>query len=258
MPRDTNPFYNELADWYHLIFDDWDRSIARQAAILNGLLASRLGNAPLNVLDCACGIGTQAIGLAQLGHHVVASDLSPAAVRRAEEEARQRKLQIQFLVSDMTSLNEIEQKNFDAVIAVDNALPHLDASQLKQAAAAIASKLRPSGLFIGGIRDYDALIVERPASLPPAFLGEPGSRRIVHQIWDWADGPPGVPGYRLHLYITMESPGGWKAIHFVSEYRCLLREELSAALRDAGFTEIRWFTPAQTGSYQPLVLAHLP
>jgi SAM-dependent methyltransferase len=257
MTNDPSAFYNELADYYHLIFDDWDRSIARQATVLNGLLASQLGNAPLNILDCACGIGTQAIGLAQLGHHVVASDLSPAAVRRAENEAAQRGLPIQFFVSDMTMLREGEQSGFDAVIALDNALPHLDPSQLRQAATTFASKLRPNGLFIGGIRDYDALIVERPASLPPAFCGEPGSRRIVHQIWDWNDTASPDPGYRLHLYITLESPQGWKALHFVSSYRCLLREELSAALAAAGFTEIRWFTPAQTGSYQPLVLARL-
>jgi SAM-dependent methyltransferase len=256
--EDVSAFYEELADYYHLIFEDWDRSIAHQARVLNGLLASQLGNAQLNILDCACGIGTQAIGLAQLGHHLVASDLSPAAVRRAVNEARQRDLQIQFLVSDMTSLGEIEQNNFDAVVALDNALPHLDASQLKQAIAAIASKLRPNGMFIGGIRDYDALIVTRPESLRPAFFGEPGNRRIVQQVWDWADGPAGLPGYRLHLYITLESPDGWKALHFVSEYRCLLREELSATLRDSGFTEIRWLTTAQSGSYQPLVLARLP
>ncbi len=257
MSEDVSTFYDELADYYHLIFEDWDHSIVRQATILSGLLARQLGAGPLKVLDCSCGIGTQALGLAHFGHHVVASDLSRAAVRRAEREARQRDLEIQFQVSDMTNLKEVEQYGFDAVITLDNALPHLDASQLKQAAMAIASKLRPNGLFIGGIRDYDALIVNRPASMPPAFCGEPGNRRIVHQVWDW-DGVSGPdPGYRLHLYITIESAQGWRALHFVSEYRCLLRNELSAALEAAGFIEIRWFTPAQTGSYQPLVLARL-
>jgi glycine/sarcosine N-methyltransferase len=124
MPNKIEEFYEELADYYHLIYEDWDRSIARQATTLNGLLASELGNKPLKVLDCACGIGTQSIGLAQLGHHVVASDLSHAAVRRGEKEARQRNLQIQFQVSDMTSLKEVEASGFDAVIAIDNALPH--------------------------------------------------------------------------------------------------------------------------------------
>jgi len=257
MPDDPTPFYEELADYYHLIFEDWDLSIARQAKTLNSLLISHLGSSPLHILDCACGIGTQSIGLAQLGHHVVASDLSPAAVHRARNEARQRNLPIQFHASDMTHLKEIEHTGFDAVITLDNALPHLDRLQLIDATKAIASKLRPNGLFIASIRDYDTLILERPASLPPAFSGEPGNRRIVHQIWDWADHSLTDPGYRLHLYITIESDEGWQTHHFVSSYRCLLRDELSSALHTAGFTEIQWLTPAQTGSYQPLILARL-
>jgi glycine/sarcosine N-methyltransferase len=169
MTDKVEEFYEDLADYYHLIYEDWPRSIARQAATLNSLLASHLGSKPLKILDCSCGIGTQSIGLAQLGHHVVASDLSPAAVHRAENEARQRGLTIQFHVSDMTSLKEIEPNNFDAAIAIDNALPHIDRSQLGQAAAAIRSKLRPNGIFIASIRDYDALIVDKPTSQPPPF-----------------------------------------------------------------------------------------
>jgi 2-polyprenyl-3-methyl-5-hydroxy-6-metoxy-1,4-benzoquinol methylase len=262
MADKVEEFYEELADCYHLIYEDWDRSIERQAATLNSLLASHLGNKPLRVLDCACGIGTQSIGLAQLGHHVLASDLSQSAVNRAKKEAQQRNLDIEFHLSDMTSLKEIERENFDAAIAIDNALPHIDRSQLGQAATAIASKLRPNGIFIASIRDYDTLNVERPTSQPPAFWGKPGSRRIVHQIWDWTDEPNGEPqktdpSYRLHLYITVESPQGWKAHHFVSRYRWLLREELSSVLRGAGFNKIRWLMPAESGFYQPLVLARL-
>jgi SAM-dependent methyltransferase len=188
--------------------------------------------------------------------------MSQAAVNRAENEARQRNLRIQFHVSDMTSLKEIEQDGFDAAIAIDNSLPHVDRSQLGQAAAAIRSKLRPNGIFIASIRDYDALLIERPTSQPPAFWGKPGNRRIVHQIWDWNDGTNSEPGYtdpsyRLHLYITIESAQGWKAHHFVSRYGWLLREELSSVLRDAGFNEIRWLMPAESGFFQPLVLARL-
>jgi hypothetical protein len=53
-------FYEPLADHYHLIFDDWNSAIERQAKILNGLLAAQIRGHPLKILDCACGIGTQA------------------------------------------------------------------------------------------------------------------------------------------------------------------------------------------------------
>jgi hypothetical protein len=61
----------------------------------------------------------------------------------------------------------------------------------------------------------------------------------------------------LHLYITLESEREWTAHHFVSEYRCLLRDEVSAALATSGFEDIRWLMPRETGFYQPIVLAKL-
>jgi SAM-dependent methyltransferase len=254
MQRAVVDFYESLADHYHLIFDDWDASIARQAAILNSLLRSALPDAPLRVLDCACGIGTQAIGFAQAGHRVVASDLSPAAVARARREADVRGLAISFCVSDMTSLTEIAEADFDVVAALDNALPHLSATQARPAAEAIGAKLRPGGVLIASIRDYDRLIVERPSVQGPAFYGAAGGRRIVHQVWDWLDDQR----YAVHLYITVENNGAWRSHHFTSEYRCLLRGELTAALLDAGLEQVQWLMPEESRFYQPVVMAKKP
>jgi len=255
MNAQVNTFYEELADYYHLIFDDWDSAIKRQAAVLNKLLNPEAAGKPLRILDCACGIGTQSIGLAMSGHRVVGSDLCEAAVRRARTEAQLRGLAIPFYVSDMTSLREIPEDGFDVVVAMDNALPHLSSNRLKQAAKAIASKLRPGGLFLATIRDYDALVLEKPPVQGPVFLGASGIRRIVHQVWDWDAYQGEGSGNVIHVYITVESKEGWQSHHFVSTYRCLLRQELSEALVDAGFGEVRWLMPPETGSYQPMVWA---
>lgn len=246
-------FYEALADHYHLIFDDWDRAVEHQARILGGLLADRSSVYPLKILDCACGIGTQTIGLAAMGHRVVASDLSPAEVKRACYEAERRYLSIPFYVSDMTSLREIAENEFDVVVAMDNALPHLNAVQLGQATRAIASKLKPNGLFLASIRDYNKLILQKPTIQEPAFFGTGENRRIVHQVWDWIDDTR----YVVHLYITTKSDREWVTRHFASEYRCVLRDELSDVLRNAGFGEIEWLMPSEGGFYQPLVLARL-
>jgi len=249
-------FYDALADHYHLIFEDWDTSIARQAKILSAVLASETSASPLHILDCACGIGTQALGFAQLGHRVTASDLSPAAVARARHEATSRSLQVDFHVADMTSLAEIPNASFDVVAALDNALPHLDPTQLKAATRAMASKLKPGGLFLASIRDYDQLILERPTMQSPVFFGENGNRRIVHQIWDWHSWDQIDPTrYILHLNITTRAENSWQTHSFHSEYRCLLREELTSALSSSGFSAIRWLMPRESGYYQPLVLA---
>ena len=93
---------------------------------------------------------------------------------------------------------------------------------------------------------------------PFAALAQTGNIYLPHPsiapwIWDWIDDDR----YVLHLTITTHSGRGWKTHHFVSEYRCLLRGELSSVLTDSGFAEVRWLMPAESGFYQPIVLARL-
>jgi 2-polyprenyl-3-methyl-5-hydroxy-6-metoxy-1,4-benzoquinol methylase len=94
-------FYDRLAPFYHLVFPVWEASIQRQAAALDGIIREHWGGGRLSILDVACGVGIQALGLADLRHAVTASDVSPAAVERAEQEAKQRSLRIAFSVADM-------------------------------------------------------------------------------------------------------------------------------------------------------------
>jgi SAM-dependent methyltransferase len=254
MPDPIAAFYDDMAEYQHLVFKDWNWSIDWQSGIFGPLLERALGIPPLSILDCACGIGTQSLGLARRGHTVTGTDLSPAAIARARREAGLRSLSIRFETADMRVLSTLDASGFDAVIAADNALPHLaSAAELLQATRSVASKLKPGGLFLASIRDYDQALVTRPASLEPAFLLDDGRRRIVHQVWDWIDDR----SYTFHLYITRDTGSGWQSIHSASTYRALRREELSRILADAGFGGIRWLMPAESGFYQPIVLAAL-
>jgi SAM-dependent methyltransferase len=247
--KDT--FYDDLADHYHLIFEDWNQSIEKQAAILGPLLERYTDRATPRVLDCACGVGTQTLGLSMRGHHLVASDLSRASIVRAKREAALRHLKIPFHVADVRDLSLIQEDNFDAVLAADNVLPHLLLTEDRnRALQEMAGKVRPGGVLLATWRDYDRLIQTRPATQPPAFYGVNGSRRIVHQIWDW-DGEE----YDVHLYISMETPAGWNVKHYVSRYRALLRDDLTVSLHEAGFTTVQWLEPLETLFYQPVLIA---
>jgi glycine/sarcosine N-methyltransferase len=253
MAEGVKRFYDRLASNYHLIFEDWDASVKRQAAALGAILERECG-APkaLRILDCACGIGTQTLGLASLGFTVTACDLSPASVERARAEAAKRRLNVQLFVADMLDLTEIPGRDFDAVICMDNALPHLESDeQLFQAATQIRRKLRAGATFMASIRDYDSLVPERPVVQEPAFFSDRGSRRIVHQVWDWSD----ERRYAFHLYITREVQDGWESQHYVSNYRAVLPAEVSRILQAAGFVGCRWILAAESGFYQPIVLA---
>jgi glycine/sarcosine N-methyltransferase len=245
--------YDEFASHYHLIFENWELSVERQAAALSSILQGKCGlTTTARILDCACGIGTQSLGLAKMGFQVSGCDLSPRAIERARLEASRQDVDIHFSVANMLNLTSLGESNFDAVICMDNALPHLEsAEQLLQAAKQFRAKLHPGGLLMASIRDYDRLIEERPVTQGPSFYSDQGRRRIVFQVWDWV----GACRYIFHLYITRELAEGWQTFHTSARYRAVRRDEVIAALTHAGFRNGRWLTEAESSFYQPIVLA---
>src|SRR5262249_28346829 len=155
-------FYDNLADNYHLIFADWKASVERQGEILDRIIRAR-SDVVGSLLDCSCGIGTQAIGLAVRGYRVHATDLSPAAVERAQREAERFGVSITFGVADFRTLARQVDGVFGVVLSCDNALPHLlTDTDLELATQNIRAKLNPGGLLLASIRDYDELLTTRP------------------------------------------------------------------------------------------------
>jgi glycine/sarcosine N-methyltransferase len=253
---DVAQTYDDLAEQYHLIFENWELSVKRQAAVLSSILHRNCGlTTTSTILDCACGIGTQSLGLAELGFRVTGCDVSPRAVERARLEALRRKLNIQFSVANMLNLRCLANTNFDAVICMDNSLPHLESAEhLLEAAGQIRSRLHPGGFLMASIRDYDHLAEERPSVQGPSFYLDHGRRRIVFQVWDWVD----ARRYIFHLYITRELANGWQTFHTSGLYRAIRQDELVAILSQAGFKNPRWLAPANSSFYQPIVLAEAP
>jgi SAM-dependent methyltransferase len=246
-------FYDELATEYHLIFADWRSSVLWQAELLDAIVTRQLGPGAWTLLDCTCGIGTQAIGLAARGYQVYATDLSPAAVERAGKEAASFGVSLATGVADLRTLASQVPGEFDVVLSCDNALPHLlSQDELLQAVHNLSAKTRRDGLLLVSIRDYDQVLAQRPrAELPRVFDG-PTGRRIVFQVWDWE---PDGRAYTFHLFLVRQAGSRWRTTHQSARYRAVLRDELSAILYQAGFSEIRWLMPDESGYYQPIVLA---
>lgn len=267
-------FYESMAHEYDSLYGDWRAEVRRQGPILGALIRARAGADARRVLDATCGIGTQAIGLALAGFSVHASDLSPAAVERALREAAAFGVSLTGGAADLRALGLAVSGQFDAVIACDNALAHLFTdADLVAAFSQVRRRLRPGGVFLASIRDYDRLLaqVAEPqvtpvqqlpgeydkgaglprATLPRVFDGAAG-RRIVYQVWDWAaDGK----SYTIHQFFTYAEADGWRTSHYQTRFRALLRAEVDAALTTAGFTDIRWHAPEEGHFYQPVVTA---
>jgi glycine/sarcosine N-methyltransferase len=242
-------FYDALAEDYHLIFEDWDRSIEYQRGVLTGLVRDRLPDAR-RILDCACGIGTQALGFSRSGFRTVGSDLSRRAIGRAAREAARRELPASFFVSDMRAL-PVADGAFDAVVALDNALPHLpSAADHRAAVASMGVACRAGGMVMVSVRDYGAALVEKPTAEPPRVWGEPGDRRVVLPIWTWLDDRT----YELVHVTGREAAGAWRFATRTARYRAVRVEEVADAFREAGLTAVETLAPSESGYYQPLIL----
>ncbi len=248
-------FYDQLAGAYHLIFADWRQAIRRQGDVLDGIIRRQLDGAPLSVLDCSCGIGTQAIGLAEHGYRVHGTDISPAAVERARREAERAGVAITFGVADLRTLDTQVDGVFDVVISCDNALPHLlSTDDVRLAVHNMRAKLRDGGLFLVSVRDYDALVAERPRSTVPRVFDDADGRRVAFQVWDWLD--DGL-AYTVTQFILREKKeGAWETNSYTTRYRALSRRELDDVLSDEGFDDVTWLMPDESRYYQPIVTAY--
>ena len=246
----TQTFYNNMATQYDKLFLDWQSATQEQAVILDRIFQEYGFDHTARVLDCACGIGTQAIGLASLGYQVTASDISDGELAEARERAAKNGVQIRFEHADFRALSDVFSEQFDIVIAMDNALPHmLTGSDLEYAVRSIIGQTRAGGIFVASIRDYDSLLAEKPPYSPPYIHKTEKGQRVSFQTWSW-----NVDRYQLTQYI-IEDEGTLQISKFECEYRAVRREELTSLLLAAGCRFVSWLFPEETGFYQPIVAA---
>lgn len=250
---DAADFYDGLSSEYDCLFPDWWAAAQWHATVIGRVLAEEGVLPPSAILDCACGIGTQALPLAAMGYAVTGTDISTRAVQRARDEAAQRGIQLALAVVDMRAAREDARGRFAAVIACDNALPHLlSDDELLAALHNARTSLQPGGIFLASIRDYDTLAIERPTGVPITVHGCRGARHASGQAWTW---PSAGDRVEITLFTLREREAGWETATHETTYRALQRDVLTHMLGRSGFDEPRWLTPRQSGYYQPIVLA---
>jgi SAM-dependent methyltransferase len=232
-----NDFYNQLAPFYHLIFEDWEAAIASQADLLSGVIQAEWGDSVHSILDASCGIGTQSLGLAALGFEVTASDLSLGAVARAQKEAQARNLRISFSVCDMRQLYSHHGGGFDVVICAGNSVPHLlSDSEILLALKEIHACLRSGGGCVLTIRRYDEEVRGKGILKPFGVRHEGEVRYIIFQVWDFEG-----DHYDFSMYfIADDRQSGAAETHVMrSRYYAVSPDHLMALMKRAGFEEVQ-------------------
>ena len=176
----------------------------------------------LSVVDLACGEGfyTRRLRL-QGAARVVGVDLSEGMIDLARAEESAHPLRIDYFVQDGRSLKLDE----DFALAVAAYLLNYarDRDELAAMCRGVAGCLKPGGRFVTANTnpglDYSALPSFRPYGFDVSVSGELREGTPVTWTFNLDDGPLHVENYYLDV-----------ATH-------------EAALRDAGFRELRWHPP---------------
>jgi SAM-dependent methyltransferase len=246
-------FYDELAPLYHLVYDDWETSVARQGAALASLIAEYWGADAQAVLDAALGIGTQALGLLALGFRVTGSDLSDAAVNRAQREAAARHLPLSCVVADFRAL-PLRGASVDVAIVCDNSLPHLETpGDIERALGECFRCARPGGGCLVSMRDYGPPPPSGTVEVRP--YGErawAGRRYHLRQVWSWRG-----PRYDLSFEITPADSVDECTTILKSSYLAIPLAQVAELMSAVGFQGVRrvdhrFFQPVLVGT-RPVV-----
>jgi SAM-dependent methyltransferase len=245
-------FYDDLSPFYHLIYPDWEASIQRQAADIDAILRESWGDRRLHILDATCGVGTQTLGLAVLGHTLTGSDLSARSIERARREAQKHSLDIPFTVADVRQLYAHHRRQFDAVLSCDNALPHLlTDAELLLAFEQLFACTRPGGGCLISVRDYDREERAGVQVKPYGIRVEEGVRYLVFQVWEFHG-----PIYDMALYFVEDRGGSDCPVRVVrTQYYAVGTERLLELMSQAGFVEVRRIDGR---FYQPVLVGRRP
>lgn len=103
------------------------------------------GESNLDILELNCGTGEDAVHLSNLGHTVIATDISSEMIA----EAKKKSSEIQFLQQDITSLtSETFTKKFDLIFSNFGGLNCLSKEELKNFIETSTSILKSEGKLV--------------------------------------------------------------------------------------------------------------
>jgi len=143
MPND----FDIAAKQYDTVFTFSNIGKAQRNRVFKFLNPIISQNKKLSILELNCGTGEDAIQLANLGHHIIATDVSEGMINVAKNKAYPNNLQ--FQVQDINTIsNQSFNKTFDLIFSNFGGLNCLSKTQLDRFLKTSTSLLKPNGKLI--------------------------------------------------------------------------------------------------------------
>lgn len=151
-------FYSQFAEYYEAVFPYRDEVAA--------FLRSYIPDGSRRILDAGCGTGHYCGRLAAEGFEVVGIDLDPRMI----DVARTKYPAPTFRCMNVLDVGALP-KPFDLVFCLGNVAPHLTQEEFARFAGGVATILRPGGVWIFQIVNWDYILAHGPYAFRPRKLG---------------------------------------------------------------------------------------
>ncbi|HVH16027.1 MAG TPA: class I SAM-dependent methyltransferase [Candidatus Angelobacter sp.] len=221
--------YDEMAPLFDYEVEDWEGAMKTYVEYIKPILVE---NHVKTVLDCSCGTGIQAIGLAREGFRVTASDISEEMIRAASNNATKHGVDIEFVQSSFLELKTNFSKKFDAVISMGNAFSHMLTDQdAVKALGNMRSVLRDdNGVCLCDVWNYVTLCARKKRFIPLVMKDD----AIVLQVRDFFD--PGRVDVNFLYFIKLNDK--WQHRNVSMKLRPITTDQLQRFFIQAGFKDI--------------------
>ena len=221
--------YNALAHSYDRLTNDVDYSAVVEFYMQ---ILKKEGCRPRTAVDLACGTGSVTMLLAERGLRVTGVDMSEDMLTVASQKAADMENSPQFVLQRLQDLHL--PKGVDlAVCALDSLDYIIDPNECAQVIKRVYKALNPGGVFIFDVNTPEKL----KAMDGQIFLDEDDD---VYCVWRGAfDDQTNICSYAMDLFQRQGNK--WLRSFEEHEEYAYSAEQLTAFLRDAGFTGIEVF-----------------
>ncbi len=238
-------FYDTLASDYDTM-TDFENRFEREEAVFRKIVERY---SIQTALDAGAGTGFHSLLLAGLGIYVTAIDISPAMLRQLQHNASRIKLPINTVAANFQNLSSVFDTTFDAVFCLGNSLVHLLTDEkLEKTLSGFYSLLKPGGVLIVQILNYDRIMKERKRV---QNIKKKEDTTFI-RFYDYCN-------EKLFFNILKVTDTGDGVEHTLNTVglRPLHKEELTGYLKAAGFISIEHYGSLQLQAYSNSESANL-